>query len=277
MSGTQTSSVQPAPPPATGSPKPSTACSTTCCCQRIMTRPSNIQPCCTCTSSIWAMTRPACWRRSTPGSTPRRSASTPRHHRHAAAGPNGRSIGQTINFGGVSTADNAGETNAIAALKQVMSQYSSDPSRVYVTGNSMGGIGTEDMLIKFNAYTGTEGKIFAAGLALAGADYGQGYPQPNASVVTRAEERAVLGDPWRPGHPGAAGLGPEPVCRGAGHRRRYEIHPGQQPGTRRLGHLLPPDPAPARRSDGCSANQRARSSVTPPPATRCPLGRTTRW
>ena len=92
--------------------------------------------------------------------------------------------GQTINFGGVDNADSAGEDNAIAALKQVMSQYSSDPSRIYVTGNSMGGIGTEDMIIKYNAYTGTEGRIFAAGLSLAGADYGQGYPQPNQSVVT---------------------------------------------------------------------------------------------
>ena len=92
--------------------------------------------------------------------------------------------GQTINWGGVSTADSAGEINAIAALKQVMVQYSSDPSRVYVTGNSMGGIGTEDMIIKYNAYTGTEGKLFAAGLALAGADYGQGYPTPNPSVVS---------------------------------------------------------------------------------------------
>ncbi|HEY4041046.1 MAG TPA: hypothetical protein VGM32_04275, partial [Rhodopila sp.] len=92
--------------------------------------------------------------------------------------------GQTINFGGVSTADSAGEDNAIAALQQVQSQYSTDPTRTYVTGNSMGGIGTEDMIIKYNAYTGTEGKIFAAGLSLAGADYGQGYPTPNPSVVT---------------------------------------------------------------------------------------------
>jgi dienelactone hydrolase len=92
--------------------------------------------------------------------------------------------GETINFGGVSTADTAGEDNAIAALQQVQAQYSVDPSRIYVTGNSLGGIGTEDMIIKYNAYTGTEGKIFAAGLSLAGADYGQGYPQPNASVVT---------------------------------------------------------------------------------------------
>src|SRR6185312_2210181 len=53
--------------------------------------------------------------------------------------------GQTINWGGISTADSAGETDAIAALKQVMSQYKVDGSRVYLTGNSMGGIGTEDM------------------------------------------------------------------------------------------------------------------------------------
>src|SRR3954452_15114628 len=48
--------------------------------------------------------------------------------------------GQTINWGGVSTADTAGETNAIAALKQVLAKYSTDPTRVYVTDNSMGGI-----------------------------------------------------------------------------------------------------------------------------------------
>lgn len=81
--------------------------------------------------------------------------------------------GNTINFGGVSTADTAGETNAIAALKLAMATYSCDPSRIYVTGNSMGGIGTWDMMIKYNAYTGTKGKIFAAGLPLAGANYGQ--------------------------------------------------------------------------------------------------------
>jgi dienelactone hydrolase len=90
--------------------------------------------------------------------------------------------GQTINFGGVSTQDTVGETNAVAALKQVMGQYSVDPSRVYVTGNSMGGIGTWDMLVKYNAYTGTEGKIFAAGLPLAGADYGQDPTQAAESL-----------------------------------------------------------------------------------------------
>src|ERR1700742_4191336 len=42
--------------------------------------------------------------------------------------------GNTINWGGVSTADSAGEDNAIAALKQVMATYSTDSSRIYVTG-----------------------------------------------------------------------------------------------------------------------------------------------
>lgn len=91
-------------------------------------------------------------------------------------------MGETINFGGVSTGDTAGENNAIGALKQVMSQYSVDPSRVYVTGNSMGGIGTWDMLVKYNAYTGTEGRIFAAGMPIAGNDYGQD-PNQAASLL----------------------------------------------------------------------------------------------
>src|SRR6185312_4397740 len=95
--------------------------------------------------------------------------------------------GQTINFGGVSGPDTAGEDNAIAALKQVMSQYSSDSSRVYVTGNSMGGIGSWDMMIKYNAYDGTEGKIFAAGMPLAGAEYADGYPTPDPSVVSELQ------------------------------------------------------------------------------------------
>jgi hypothetical protein len=60
----------------------------------------------------------------------------------------------------------------------------------------MGGIGTEDMIIKYNAYAGTEGKIFAAGLALAGADNGQVYPEPNAPVVAALKNvpfRAIHG------------------------------------------------------------------------------------
>lgn len=47
--------------------------------------------------------------------------------------------GKTINIGGVTPDDQPGEDNAVAAVQQVMTRYSVDPSRVYVTGNSMGG------------------------------------------------------------------------------------------------------------------------------------------
>ncbi|MGE4046594.1 MAG: hypothetical protein AB7F35_17170 [Acetobacteraceae bacterium] len=91
--------------------------------------------------------------------------------------------GVTINWGGVSSDVTAGENGALAVLRKVMSDYSSDPSRIYVTGDSMGGIGTWDMMIEYNAWTGTDGRIFAAGLPLAGANYEHGYPTPDAAVV----------------------------------------------------------------------------------------------
>ena len=100
--------------------------------------------------------------------------------------------GQTINFGGISSADTAGETNALAALAQVQARYSTNPAQTYVTGNSMGGIGTEDLLVKYNAYTGTQGRIFAAGLALAGADYGQD-PAMMAAVLKNVPYMAIHG------------------------------------------------------------------------------------
>jgi predicted esterase len=96
--------------------------------------------------------------------------------------------GQTVNFGGVSNDQQAGETNAIAALKQVESNYSVDSSRVYVTGNSLGGIGTWDMLTKYNAVNGTNEKIFAAGMPLAGNDYAAGGGNPDPNVVNQLKD-----------------------------------------------------------------------------------------
>jgi endoglucanase len=92
--------------------------------------------------------------------------------------------GKTVNFGGVSDADQAGQDNAIIAVREIMDRYSVDPRRIYVTGNSMGGIGTWDVLIKYNIYTGTSGRIFAAGMPLAGATYDHGYPNPDPAVLT---------------------------------------------------------------------------------------------
>lgn len=77
--------------------------------------------------------------------------------------------GRTINFGGKKTGG-GGEQTSIAALKEVMARHATDPTRIYVTGNSMGGMGTWAMLLDYNAYTGTKEHIFAAGMPLAGLD-----------------------------------------------------------------------------------------------------------
>lgn len=76
--------------------------------------------------------------------------------------------GRVINFGGKRDG-HIGEDNTIAALRQVMAQYSVDPTRIYVTGNSLGGMGAWQMLLAYNTRTGTKGKLFAAGMPLAGA------------------------------------------------------------------------------------------------------------
>jgi predicted peptidase len=75
--------------------------------------------------------------------------------------------GKLINFGGKNEG-HVGEDNAIAALKQVMARYAVDANRIYVTGNSMGGMGTWQMLLDYNARTGSREHIFAAGMPLAG-------------------------------------------------------------------------------------------------------------
>jgi predicted peptidase len=76
--------------------------------------------------------------------------------------------GRMVNFGG-KREGHSGEDNTIVALKQVMGRYRIDTDRVYVTGNSMGGMGTWQMLLDYNVQTGSKGRIFAAGMPLAGA------------------------------------------------------------------------------------------------------------
>jgi hypothetical protein len=67
-------------------------------------------------------------------------------------------------------ANSAGENQALAILQHVLGTYSTDPSRVYVTGLSLGGHATWDLMIKYNAYDGPDGRIFAAGLSMSGAE-----------------------------------------------------------------------------------------------------------
>ncbi|HBK07339.1 MAG TPA: hypothetical protein DDZ81_16045 [Acetobacteraceae bacterium] len=76
--------------------------------------------------------------------------------------------GRQINFGG-KREGHIGEDKTIAALNQALDHFSVDRTRVYVTGNSMGGMGAWQMLLDYNMQTGAKGHIFAAGMPLAGA------------------------------------------------------------------------------------------------------------
>jgi hypothetical protein len=86
-------------------------------------------------------------------------------------------------------ANSTGENGALAIVQQVVTQYSTDPARVYVTGLSLGGHGTWDLMIKYNAYNGPDGRIFAAGLSLSGAEQGEGaYELPSAAIVSQLQD-----------------------------------------------------------------------------------------
>ncbi len=99
--------------------------------------------------------------------------------------------GRTVNFGGKRDG-HAGEDNAIAALRQVMAGYSVDVDRVYVTGNSMGGMGTWQMLLAYNNQTGDKGHIFAAGMPLAGS-HRTAQPEGAATLLRTVPVWAIHG------------------------------------------------------------------------------------
>jgi endoglucanase len=93
-----------------------------------------------------------------------------------------------LNWGGVSTDPQAAQDGAIALVRTFLATYPVNPAKVYVTGNSMGGLGSWDIIVKYNRLTGTQDQLFAAAMPLAGATYTYGdngqSGSPNASVVT---------------------------------------------------------------------------------------------
>ena len=99
--------------------------------------------------------------------------------------------GKQINFGG-KREGHVGEDNTIAALQQVIARYSVDKDRIYVTGNSLGGMGTWQMLLDYNVQTGTKGHIFAAGMPLAGAQR-TADPAAAAKMLQRVPIWAIHG------------------------------------------------------------------------------------
>lgn len=72
--------------------------------------------------------------------------------------------GTKINFGGVSAGNNAGRDAALACLAQVCAGYPVDTNKIVVTGNSLGGIATWELIA-------ARPDLFAAAMPLAGASY----------------------------------------------------------------------------------------------------------
>jgi predicted esterase len=86
--------------------------------------------------------------------------------------------GNTVNFGGVSANVTAGRDTALQTLAQVLGTYNCDPTRLYVTGNSLGGIGTWEMI----AFKPT---LFAAAMPLAGASYARDVNTVSVALRTK--------------------------------------------------------------------------------------------
>lgn len=73
--------------------------------------------------------------------------------------------GQTINFGGVGQ-NGGGEQFALDAVAMAEKQFSVNKSRVYVTGASMGGQGTDQLMVDHGPASAQP--VYAAGLSMAG-------------------------------------------------------------------------------------------------------------
>ncbi len=98
--------------------------------------------------------------------------------------------GSTSNFGGYgdSPCTMNNELAVVAITQQFQSTYNLDPGRIYVTGGSLGGIGTDALLADYGVGTGTCGKIFTGGLALSGA--------LNRGAPTNAQIAQIEGGPF---------------------------------------------------------------------------------
>ncbi|MCA1664439.1 MAG: cellulase family glycosylhydrolase, partial [Myxococcales bacterium] len=103
--------------------------------------------------------------------------------------------GETSNFGGWTPPGDRGpnEDAAVAIAQYFMDHYSVYKKKVYVTGASLGGIGSWAMMLDYNAVNGPYGHVFAAGLPLAGVieRYGFGVNPPN-DVVDRMRNVPVF-------------------------------------------------------------------------------------
>lgn len=95
--------------------------------------------------------------------------------------------GQTSNFGGYGDTPGSepNECGVIAVIQFLESQLNVDPSRVYVTGDSLGGIGSQAIGLDFDLKTGSQGHVVAATMPFSGAVFRNGSTTPTAAQVAQ--------------------------------------------------------------------------------------------
>jgi hypothetical protein len=95
------------------------------------------------------------------------------------------STGNTQNWGGWGGPDpQPSQLNVVDIVKTLIGQYSVYTPKIYVTGDSLGGIGTWEFMIQYNSRNGltTDSRLFAAGWSESGGTLLYGDP-PSSSVV----------------------------------------------------------------------------------------------
>ncbi len=96
------------------------------------------------------------------------------------------------NFGGYNDTPgkNVNENAVVAVVQMFLAKYSAYPGKVYITGDSLGGIGSIATMLDYNAYNGPIAKLFTAGLPYAG-QIALRNPDPATDATTIARMAKV--------------------------------------------------------------------------------------
>lgn len=88
--------------------------------------------------------------------------------------------GQNSNFGGYndSPGSEPNERGVIAVIQQLLNTLNADPNRVYVTGDSLGGIGSQAIALDYGIKTGSQGQIITATMPFSGGIFRGGLNAP---------------------------------------------------------------------------------------------------
>ncbi len=149
------------------------------------------------------------------------------------------STGSGTSFSG----DSGPNVFAVAGLVQdFLAKYSVNPQKVYITGDSLGGIGSWYMISMYNRMNGPSGRLFTAALPFAGVMEIHGYGSGAVGGGRGgAEGRAGVRGVRRAGRDlGAGGL--ERAALAGARRQRSVPGAGEWRAGRRLLLPLPEDP-----------------------------------